>query len=416
MKMPYLAAALALALSPILAGEEPSLKDSVSGVASKVLPAFVFVTTAGSTASGAIISADGFLITNQHVMGDKNEALVRLGSGESYRAKLIGRDRQGDLALLKIDAPKPLPFLNLGDSDQLRVGDFCVAIGNPLALGAVDQTVTVTLGVVSGLHQFRGNGIYNDTIVTDAAINPGNSGGPLLNLSGELIGINSLGETRLGLRSNSGLAFAIPSNQVKLWIPLLKEAKGGDVYHARLLGLNFETDQEKLPEAGALIKMVDADSDAARAGFQNGDLIITFGDLPVWNVNRFFGILGIFPPGTELTAKVGRQGKTETISLKLDERRPARLGFKLSAPAAADQYVRLSDVDPASKAGKAGLRNGDEMLEIDKMPLTGAAQFTHGYLTQRWLPNLIAGMRIWLKVRRFEDGKFVEREVKYITD
>ncbi len=400
----------------LAAGKDEEVDKQVQAVISKCMPAFVFIARQkGGSGSGAVISPDGYVITNAHVVGADIKFTVRLGNGKSYSGKVVGRDKVGDLALIKLDNAKDLPYIKLGNSDDLRVGDPCIAIGNPIALGAIDQNASVTMGVVSGLHQFRGGGRYNDAVVTDAPINPGNSGGPLLNLDGELIGVNGLVETRIGLRSNTGLGYAIPSNQVNAWLPVLKDTKRLDVHHCRLLGLKFETDFDKLSEAGALIKEVEKESDADKFGFKAGDLIYFCQGNLVWNATRFAGIVGVYPAGTEISVRLIREGETVILKFKPDERRPARFGFVLNKPARGDMFLRIGKVDPKSASAKAGLKSGDELIGIGKQRLGGLAQVQYAILVQRWLPSVIAGSRIALTVRRREDGKIVEKEITFIA-
>ncbi len=409
-----LLASLVLSLS-LQAGT--TIDEQVQAVVRQAIPAFVFISRkAGGSGSGAVISPDGYAITNQHVVGDEIDFNVRLGNGQSYTAKVVGRDRQGDLALMKLKTDEKLPYIKFGDSDKLKVGDPCIAIGNPLAIGLVDQTPTVSRGVISGLHQYRGRGRYNDAVVTDAPINPGNSGGPLLNLRGELVGVNGLVETRIGLRSNTGLGYAIPANQVKAWVPVLKDPKRLDVWHGRLLGLKFETDTKKAPQFGVLVTEVEEGSDAAKIGFQAGDLIFESQGYTVWNASRFAGVLGIYPAGTQMTTRLIRQGQTVELTYKLEERRPAKLGFSIARPGARDPFIRVGKVDPKSAAAKAGLKAKDEIIAIGKQALGGLAQVQYAIVVRRWMPRLIAGSKITLTVRRRENQEIVEKEITFIAD
>ena len=178
--------------------------------------------------SGVIVSPDGLMLTNDHVIGSKRAFTVRIGDGRSLKAKVLGTDPEGDLAALRIALPagETVPHLELGDSDELRVGDEALAVGNPFALGVLDQSPTFTVGIISAVNHTQGT--YAECIVTDAEVNPGNSGGPLVNMAGEVVGINGQISTRFGLRSNTGLGFAISSRQIKLWLPRLEAAGGGD--------------------------------------------------------------------------------------------------------------------------------------------------------------------------------------------
>jgi len=378
-------------------------------VLEKVLPAYVFV----KGGSGAVISPEGLVITNNHVVRKAKKMDIRLGDGRSFKAVLLGRDPQGDLALLKIEgAGQPLPWIRLADSDAVRVGEFCIAVGNPFGMGFVDQEPTVTFGVISAVHQYSGN--YSDAIVTDAPINPGNSGGPLLNMKGELIGVNGMIRTRWGLRSNTGVGFAIPANQVKRWLPFLEKAGGGIVRHGRLIGLAFE----ELKDGGAeraVVKEVKKGSDAEKAGFLPGDEILSCDGKPVWSPIRFRGILGTYPAGMEITVTVKRRGRTEKLVFKLPELRPGRFGFSLARPRGGDSHPRVGTVRKGSAAEKAGLKAGDEITEVQNRPLAGpvAAQVLRLTL---WMRGVPPGTEVSFTVKRKEEGKEKTLTVTYTVE
>jgi serine protease Do len=396
-------------------GAAENVQERMARVIRHVSPAFVFIAHGANNGSGAVISADGYIITNQHVVGDATELDVRLGTGKSYKARVVGRHAQGDIALLKISDTQPLPFLKPGDSDRLQVGDLCLAVGNPAALGVLDQTPTITSGVISGLNQFKGGGIYNNAIVMDAAINPGNSGGPLINMRGELIGMNGLVETRLGLRSNSGIGYAIPVNQIRVWFPHLRDPERMDVYRGRFLGLKLVTEAEKAPDTGALVSSVAPDSDAARSGLQEGDLIVRAQGMDVWNPVRFVGILNMLPAGTTLQMEILRDGRKKTLQHLLSERRPADFGFVIAKPDSKDAAIKIESVKTGSAAEKAGLKAGDVIAGIGEQPLTGPAVLQYAIM-QRWQPMMIAGAEIVLKIRRQTEAEPVEMTVKYVTE
>lgn len=408
---------LALLVALSLGGEAPgamsvpgdkAVERDIQKIIHKCLPAFVFI--AGG--SGAVISPDGYMITNFHVVRDSHFFTIRLGNGKSYRAKLVGRDQRGDLALLKLEGEKEFPYLPLGDSDGLKVGEYSIAIGNPLALGVVDQTPTVTRGIISGLHQNRGG--YSDAIVTDAAINPGNSGGPLINMKGELIGVNGMIQTRMGLRSNTGLGFAIPSNQIKLWLPLLKDESTMDVYHGRLNGITFEK-KPKPGVIGAPVEKIEPNSDAFRAGFKSGDLVIELQKKKIWNPARFEGVIGIYPAGTEIAVKLKRDGALKTFSFKLEALKPGKLGFALKRPRRQDKKLIIEGILPSSPAGKAGMKNGDELIEVEGRRLRGPAAL-QWINVSRWVHRVMAGRTVKLKVRREEGGKQVEKNIAIVAE
>jgi serine protease Do len=305
---------LLAAVAPAVA-DAPALENgAVSALVAKTMPAFVFI----SGGSGVVISPDGLLLSNAHVIERQRSFNVRLGDGRSFKANVLGYHLFGDLALLQIEGGKDLPFLPLGDSDALQPGEFCLAIGNPLALGLLDQQPTISTGVISARNHLSGN--YADGVVTDAPINPGNSGGPLINARGELIGINGQIQTRMGLRSNTGLGFAIPSNRVKRWLPLLKTAKGGEVRHGRLDGLDWENPglAAQIEYIPPVIRKVTAGSDAERAGFRVGDKVVRCQGQPVRMAPQLYLLLAMYPHTETLAVVVERGGKETTLTFKLD--------------------------------------------------------------------------------------------------
>jgi serine protease Do len=420
-KQRLLSLALRLALTvslslQVYAKPKTDVENQTKTVIKKCIPAFVFIAHSSSSGSGVLISPDGYVITNAHVVRKAIKLTVRLGNGDSYEGKVVGRDSTGDLALIKLADAKGLPYVKLADSDKIKVGDLCIAIGNPIALGAVDQNPTVSMGAVSGLHQYRGGGRYNDAIVTDAPINPGNSGGPLLDLDGKLIGVNGLVESRIGLRSNTGLGYAIPSNQVKAWLPELKDPDRLDVYRCRLIGILFEKDFDKLSEDGALIKTVEPGSEAEAFGFKDGDVIFECQGYPVWNATRFAGILGIYPAGTLITINLMREGETVTIKITPEERRPAKFGFTIGKPSQSDRFLRITELNPKSASAKAGLKLGDEIIGLGKQKMGGLAVVQHAFMVQRWMPMVISGMKITFKVRRRADDGIIEKEIVFTVE
>ena len=322
-----------------------------------VRPAYVFI--AGG--SGVVIRPDGLMLTNDHVLENRRTFDVRLGDGRSFKARLLGRDEVGDLALLKIDVPEgeSLPHLPLGDSDLVRVGDEVVAVGNPFALGVIDQSPTFTLGIVSAVHHTQGN--YTECIVTDAELNPGNSGGPLVTTAGEIVGINGQISTRYGLRSNTGLGFAISSRQVAHWLPLLEKAEGGEVKHARLAGVVFESRDRVLPES-VVVKDVAEGSPAAVAGFRAGDAIVAIDGAAVANGSRLAGLLGIYPEGHEAVFRVRRGDGEETLRAVLTPLERCRTGIDLERPRGGEFWPIVEAVEAGSPADAAGLKAGDVIV------------------------------------------------------
>ena len=323
----------------------------------RVGPAFVFI--AGG--SGVIVRPDGLMLTNDHVIGGKRSFTVRIGDGRSFRARVLGRDPHGDLAALALDLPdgETVPWLELGDSEALRVGDEVVAVGNPFALGVLDQSPSFTAGIVSALHHTQGT--YTECIVTDAELNPGNSGGPLVNMAGEVVGINGQISTRFGLRSNTGLGFAISARQIRLWLPRLEAAGGGDVKHARLNGVDFEVADRTTP-ASVTIKDVADGSPAAAAGFRPGDRIVRLDGAAVINRQRYEGLLGIYPDGHRVAVEVIRDNAATTLEATLTAPQRAILGFRLARARGQELAPRIEAVEDGSPAADAGLRPGDEIV------------------------------------------------------
>lgn len=329
----------------------------LAAICVKVRPAFVFI--AGG--SGVVIRPDGLMLTNDHVIENRRRFDVRLGDGRSFKAKVVGRDVVGDLAALQLDLPagETVPHLLLGDSEALRVGDEAVAVGNPFALGVLDQAPTFTVGIISAVHHTQGS--YTECIVTDAELNPGNSGGPLINMAGEVVGINGQISTRYGLRSNTGLGFAISARQIAMWLPLLEQAAGGEVKHARLAGVDFES-RDRETAASVTVKDVAEGSLAAEAGFLVGDAIVAIDDAPVANGHRFAGLLGIYPEGSRAAFRVRRGAEEVTLEAVLTAPQRCRTGIDLERPRGGDLLPVVEAVEPGSSAEVAGLKPGDVIV------------------------------------------------------
>ena len=260
-----------------------------------------------SLGSGFIVSPDGYVGTNFHVVRGASEIVVRLADHTEHRAKLVGSDPKTDLALLKIDASN-LPTLAFGDSDRLQVGEPVMAIGNPFGL---EQTVTT--GIVSAKERFIGAGPYDDFIQTDASINPGNSGGPLVDVRGALIGINSAIFSQSG--GSVGIGFAIPINIAKDVLPQLRE-RGAVVrgYLGVAVGpvpADVRRTLGLAPERGALVAEVVPRSPAAGAGLSAGDVVTAFQNVPIQSPNELTRRVGGTPPGTQVALKVARPGGGE---------------------------------------------------------------------------------------------------------
>lgn len=278
-----------------------------------------------SLGSGFIISPDGYVVTNEHVVGNAKEIIVTLSTGEKYKAKLVGKDPVSDIAVLKIDVKERLPYLVLGNSDDVIIGEWAIAMGNPFGLFELGNKPTVTVGVISAvkmnLHSVEGR-IYRDMIQTDAAINSGNSGGPLLNALGEVIGINTVIYTPN--QGNVGVGFAIPINRAKTIIDDL--IKKGKVDRDFRIGMKVQTLDEnlaryfKLPRVeGVIVTDVASGSPAQRAGFKEGDLIVEVNGEPIKDDQSLIEMIKIAKVGDVLNFKVIRDGKEINIKMKLEK-------------------------------------------------------------------------------------------------
>jgi serine protease Do len=269
--------------------------------------------TRQSLGSGFIASADGYVVTNFHVVRGASEIVVRLADHSEHKARLVGSDPKTDIALLKIEG-SGLATLPFGDSDRLQVGEPVMAIGNPFGL---EQTVTT--GIVSAKERFIGAGPYDDFIQTDASINPGNSGGPLIDARGALVGINSAIFSQSG--GSVGIGFAIPVNIAKDVLPPLRE--NGRVTRGYLgvavLPLSPEMSRSlKVPDQrGAVVAEVVARSPAAAAGIREGDVIVSYQNVPIQTPNELTRRVGGTPPGTKVDLRVAGTGGERTVSVTL---------------------------------------------------------------------------------------------------
>jgi serine protease Do len=260
--------------------------------------------------SGFVISPDGLILTNNHVVENARSVKVTTSSGEVYPAKVRGRDPLTDLALVKVDARKPLPSASLGDSDAARVGDWVVAIGNPFGLEG-----TLTQGIISAKGRVIA-GPYDDFLQTDAAINPGNSGGPLFGLRGEVVGINTA-----IIAQAQGVGFAIPINLAKELLPQLKE--DGRITRGWLGVAVRPTPPEMVPAGagakGALVVAVDPGGPAAKAGVKPGDVLVAIQGRPIDDSNRLPRLVASLKPGTTAELKVIRDGQVKTLTVTVEK-------------------------------------------------------------------------------------------------
>ncbi len=262
--------------------------------------------------SGFVISPDGYLLTNNHVVEGATDLKVKFENGDEYPAKVVGTDEQSDIALLKIEAKTTLPWLKLGDSDALRVGDWVVAIGNPLGLGH-----TVTAGIVSGKGRILPEEPLNEFIQTDASINRGNSGGPLLSVNGDVVGMN----TMIAANANT-VGFAIPASQLQHIAQELKS--DGKVAHGflgvQMASLNDAGKKLLGVTGGVLVTEVEADGPAEAAGLKPGDVILKVDDTDISDSQGLLRSVAGSPPGTRVKITVQRDGKAKEIDAKLGKR------------------------------------------------------------------------------------------------
>jgi serine protease Do len=334
-----------------------------------------------SLGTGFIISDDGYILTNDHVVDGADEIKVKLSDGRVFTGTVRGLDPKLDLALIKIEAGKQLPVARLGDSDRLRIGEWVMAIGNPFGL---EQTVTV--GIVSAKGRVIGAGPYDDFIQTDASINPGNSGGPLFNVNGEVVGINTA-----IVAGGQGIGFAIPVNMAKQVVTQLRES--GKVTRG-WLGVVVQPLSEELAQSfgldrprGSLVSEVVKASPAERAGIKRGDVILSFAGQAIDERNDLPKVVAATPVGKSVKVIVFRDGREH--ELKVEVGKLAEEGGQLAEQGAtggelglavADltpELARRYELDPASRgivitaietgssAASANLRPGDLVLEMD---------------------------------------------------
>ena len=346
----------------------------------------------GGLGTGFIIDSDGFILTNNHVVEGADEIKVTLTNKKEFAAKVVGRDPKTDLALVKIESNVSLSSLPLGDSDQLEVGDWVVAIGNPFGLGN-----TVTAGIVSAKYRQIGEGAYDNFIQTDASINPGNSGGPLLNTKGEAIGINSAILSQSG--GSVGIGFAIPINMAKELLPQLKKGKvvrGWLGVVVQGITPDLQAKLKLKDEKGALVADVVKGGPADKAGVQRGDVIVSFEGKQLGESNELPFLVASMPVGQTVKVGVLRKGKKKELQVRIgelkeeeqgvqpaEEERPA-LGVTVQeiTPELAGEYglpektgIIVAQVEDDSPAAEAGIRPGDIILEVDQVPMKTVKQF-----------------------------------------
>lgn len=381
-----------------------------------------------SLGSGFIIDASGYVITNNHVVDDAEEISVTLADNSKYKAKIIGRDKKTDLALLKVDAKKNLPFVPLGDSDSMRVGDWVIAVGNPFGLGG-----SVTQGIISARQRSINSGPFDDFLQTDAPINRGNSGGPLFNTKGEVIGINTAIFSPSMGGGSVGIGFAIPTSLAK---PVIEQLKEFGRTHRGWLGVKIQEVSEEIADSlgmkkpiGALVLEVDKDSPAGKAGIVAGDVITNFDGKEITEMRLLPRIVAETKIGrtvnitywhknSEKTGKVniaemdeqnedmdgGNKGKNSDPSKKTPESESI-IGLSLS-PLTPQLRTRLRidekqtgglvimDVKSGSEAAKQGLQRGDIVIDVNNETVKSPSDFKNAVENARKAGRKFALIRI----------------------
>lgn len=339
--------------------------------------------------SGFIVSEDGYVVTNNHVIDKAEDVQVVLEDGTKYKAEIVGKDQKTDLAVLKFEPEGKVQAVTFGNSDNLRIGDWVIAIGNPFGLG-----YTVTAGIVSAKGRSLGFGAYDDFIQTDAPLNPGNSGGPLFNLNGDVVGVNTAIVAR-----GQGIGFSIPISMAEFVIEQLKDdgkvVRGWlGVYIQKLtpeIASSFGLEEDE----GALVSDVEPGSPAEKAGIKRGDVIVKFDGHKIEDISDLTTLAAVTPPGTDVKIKFIHDGKTKEVTATLvefpdqpseeEEEVEQNLGITVKeiTPQVAEKLnlkrekgVIITDVEQGSVAEDAGLTKGDIILEIDKKPIESLKDYS----------------------------------------
>lgn len=346
---------------------------------------------AQAVGTGFIVDAKGVIVTNFHVVGKADSITVTMADGTKLPAKMLGGDEKTDLAVLKVESDKPLPYVSFGDASKVRVGQPVMAVGNPFGLGG-----TVTTGIVSARGRDIHSGPFDDYIQTDAAINRGNSGGPLFDMDGNVIGINTAIYSPTG--GSIGLGFAIPSSLAQ---PVVAELKDSGRVERGLLGVQIQPVSKEIAESlslkgekGALVAMVQPDSAALAAGVQSGDVIMSVDGKKVDGIKELTRTISGVKPGTSVKLGVWRDGKEMTLTAKVggqkddaivkasadgkDAVKPAPMSYGVSlAPLSSEARKQLNldgdvkgvvvaTVEPGSPADDQGLKAGDILQQVGK--------------------------------------------------
>jgi serine protease Do len=366
--------------------------------------------------SGFVISKEGLIITNNHVVEKATEIKIKLHNGKEYDAKLVGRDPKTDLALIQVAPDKDFPTpAVLGDSDALRVGDWVMAVGNPFGLGH-----TITTGIISAKSRILGAGPYDDFLQTDAAINPGNSGGPLFNMTGQVIGINTA-----IIAQGQGLGFAIPVNMAKDLLPQLKTGKVVRGW----LGVMIQDITPQLAESfglksakGVLVSDVVKGSPAEKSGLKQGDVIMRFDAKEIENAHKLSQVVAATAPDTRVKVDIRRNGNAKTVSLTIgtmpsEEQTAVAPKEEISwgmavqelTPQLAQQLglepgvtgVVITDIKEGSPAAEAGLQTGDLISEVNRTAIKNLNDY------QQALKKVKNGENLLLLVKRGSGALYV---------
>jgi serine protease Do len=380
-----------------------------------------------SLGSGFIIHERGYVLTNNHVIEGADTIKVKMGDGREFPARVVGVDAKTDVALVKIDAKTAFPFVYLGDSDRLEVGDWVLAIGNPFGLEA-----SVTHGLVSAKERAIGAGPYDEFIQSDALINPGNSGGPLFNLAGEVVGINA------AINPNGqGIGFAVPINIAKQLLPQLEEGKA---VVRGFLGVGLQPLNQDLAQSlglpssdGALIASVSPNGPAAKGGLKQGDVVVAFNGKKINNMNELTRSVGPVVPGTKVSTDIIRDGKAKSLSIRVgarptDEQLGAgqRRGMPEGEPEqptsldalglavvplnpaqaqamgiAPGEGVLVAAVAGDGAAADVGIQQGDVVLEVDRKPVHSVSEY------QQAMRAVKGGSMVLLRLQRQQASIYV---------
>ena len=372
-----------------------------------------------SLGSGFIISAEGDILTNSHVVNGADEIKVKLNDGREFKAEVKGVDQKLDLALIRITTKEPLPFAVLGDSDQIEVGEWVMAIGNPFGLSE-----TVTAGIVSAKGRVIGSGPYDDYIQTDASINPGNSGGPLFNTHGEVIGINTA-----IVAGGQGIGFAIPVNMAKAIVPQLRDK--GKVTRG-WLGVAIQPVTPDLAqsfglagEKGALVSEVVTGSPAEKAGITTGDIILEFDGKTISEMNELPRIVATTQVGRKVPVRILHEGNQKELTIEVDRLKDGESGEQGTAADSLGLTVReltgelaaklgvkethgviVAELKPDGQAMEAGIARGDLIKEINGKKITTVADYEAAVSAHK------KGTVIRFLLRRGDGSRFVAFKVE----